>query len=92
MRLIVLSAARTSPDSNSPKALDEFALVAKAEPSDHTIHALLASVYQRMGREQEAGEEKRKYDELMKQQMNDLQQREAEQNRDAQPDGQAPPK
>jgi predicted Zn-dependent protease len=64
-------------------SLREFSIVAKAESSDHTIHALLASVYRRMGREQEAKEETRKYDELVKQQMNDLEQREAEQNRDA---------
>ena len=65
-------------------ALREFSLVAKAEPSDHTIHALLASVYQRMGRKPEAEEETRKYNELVKEQMSELQRKEAEQNRDAQ--------
>jgi tetratricopeptide (TPR) repeat protein len=65
-------------------ALREFSIVAKAEPLDHTIHALLASVYQRMGRKQEAQEETRRYNELVKRQMSDLQQKEAEQNRDAQ--------
>jgi len=68
---------------NFPEALREFSVVAKAEPSDHTIHALLASVYQRMGRKQEAEAETRKYNELVHQQMSDLQQREAQQNRDA---------
>jgi tetratricopeptide (TPR) repeat protein len=54
-------------------AADEFSIVAKEEPSDHTIHALLASVYHRMGRTQDAEEESRKYNQLMKQQMSDLQ-------------------
>jgi tetratricopeptide (TPR) repeat protein len=65
-------------------ALREFSVVAKAEPSDHTIHALLASVDQRMGRKQEAEAETRKYNELVKQQMSDLQRKEAEESRDAQ--------
>lgn len=73
------------------KALDEFSLVARADPSDHTIHALLASVYQRMGRVREAKEETRKYDELMKQQSSDLERREAGQNREAAKDGKGPP-
>jgi tetratricopeptide (TPR) repeat protein len=67
-----------------PASLRELLIVAEAEPSDHTIHALLASVYQRAGRRQEAEEETRKYNELVKQQMSDLHEKESEQNRDAQ--------
>jgi predicted Zn-dependent protease len=66
-----------------PEAADEFLIVAQAEPSDHTIHALLASVYQRMGRRQEAEAETQKYNELVKEQMSDLERKESEQNRDA---------
>jgi Flp pilus assembly protein TadD len=75
---------------NFGEALREFSIVAKAQPSDHTIHALLASVYQRLGRKQEAEEETRKYNELAKQQMNDLQQKEAEQAQDAKTPGPHP--
>ena len=65
------------------EAAAEFSLVAKAEPSDHTIHALLANAYQRMGQTQEAERETRRSNELLKQQMNELERKEAEQNRDA---------
>jgi predicted Zn-dependent protease len=65
------------------EAIHEFFIVAQAEPSDHTIHALLASVYQRMGRTQEAEEETRKYNELVKQHMSDLERKEAQQDQDA---------
>jgi len=66
-----------------PEAAHEFSIVAQAEPSDHTIHALLATAYQRMGRTQEAEAETQKYNELVKQQMSDLERKEAEQNREA---------
>ena len=66
-----------------PDALRELLIVLKAEPSDHTVHAMLASVYQRMGNSDKAAEETRKSNELMKQQMTDLQRKEAEQNQDA---------
>ncbi len=65
------------------EAIPEFSIVAQAEPSDHTIHALLASAYQRMGRTQEAEEETRKYNELMKEHMSDLERKEAQQDQDA---------
>jgi predicted Zn-dependent protease len=66
-----------------PEALRELSIVVQAEPSDHTVHAMLASLYQRMGDSQKAAEETRKSNELMKQQMTDLQRKEAEQNQDA---------
>jgi tetratricopeptide (TPR) repeat protein len=72
-------------------AAREFSLVVKAEPSDHTIHALLATVYQRMGRAQEAEVETQKYNELVKEQMNDLEQKESEQNRNAKSAPATPP-
>lgn len=40
-----------------PQALAEFLQVAKAEPNDHTIHALLATTYRDMGRLNEAKQE-----------------------------------
>ena len=40
-----------------PQALDNFLQVEKAEPNDHTIHALLASVYRLMGRVNDAKRE-----------------------------------
>src|SRR5438876_6305907 len=40
-------------------ALYEFSLVARADPGDHTIHALLATAYRQMGRTKEAEEETR---------------------------------
>ena len=61
------------------EAVREFSVVAQAQPSDHTIHALLASAYQHLGRTQKAQEETRKYNELVKQQMNDLERKEAAQ-------------
>lgn len=70
-------------DRQYAEAVREFFIVAQAEPSDHTIHALLASVYQRMGRTQEAEEENRKYNELVKQHMSDLERKEAQQDQDA---------
>lgn len=69
------------------KAVREFLIVAAADPSDHTIHALLANAYRRMGRTQEAEEETRKYNQLMKQQMSELQQRSARQASDSGPAG-----
>jgi predicted Zn-dependent protease len=66
-----------------PEALHELSIVAKADPSDHTVHAMLASLYMRMGNAQKAAEETQKSNELMKHQMSDLERREAEQNRDA---------
>ncbi|HEY6290031.1 MAG TPA: tetratricopeptide repeat protein [Terriglobia bacterium] len=65
------------------EAVSEFSVVAKAQPADHTIHALLANAYQRMGLTKEAEAETRKYNELVKQQMNDLARKEAAQNQDA---------
>jgi tetratricopeptide (TPR) repeat protein len=70
-------------DRQYAEAVREFFIVAEAEPSDHTIHALIASVYQRMGRTQEAEEENRKYNELVKQHMSDLERKEARQDQDA---------
>ena len=64
-------------------AISEFSIVAKAQPADHTIHALLANAYQRMGLTKEAEAETRKYNELVKQQMSDLARKEAAQNQDA---------
>jgi tetratricopeptide (TPR) repeat protein len=66
-----------------PEALRELSMVVQAEPSDHTVHAMLASLYQRMGNSQKAAEETRKSNELMKQQMADLQRKEAEQSQEA---------
>jgi tetratricopeptide (TPR) repeat protein len=66
-----------------PDALHELSIVVQAEPSDHTVHAMLASLYQRMGNRDKAAEETRKSNELMKQQMADLQRKEAEQSREA---------
>ena len=74
-----------------PEAAHEFSLVAEAEPSDHTIHALLATAYQRMGRAQEAEVETQKYNELVKQQMSDLERKESEQNRNAKSAPATPP-
>jgi tetratricopeptide (TPR) repeat protein len=74
-----------------PEAAHEFSLVAEAEPSDHAIHALLATVYQRMGRAQEAEAETQKYNELVKQQMSDLERKESEQNRNAKSAPATPP-
>jgi tetratricopeptide (TPR) repeat protein len=73
-----------------PEAAQEFSLVVEAEPSDHTIHALLATVYQRMGRAQEAEAETQKYNELVKEQMNDLERKESEQNRQAKSTSETP--
>ncbi|HXJ93252.1 MAG TPA: tetratricopeptide repeat protein [Terriglobia bacterium] len=70
------------------EALRELSIVVQAEPSDHTVHAMLASLYQRMGNSEKAAEETRKSNELMKQQMADLQRKEAEQTQEA---GSAPP-
>jgi len=47
------------------KALNEFSVVARAEPSDQTIHALLANAYRQMGRTREAQEETRTYEKLI---------------------------
>ena len=66
-----------------PEALRELLIVVQAEPSDHTVHAMLASLYQRMGNSEKAAEETRKSNELMKQQMADLQRKEAEQTQEA---------
>jgi tetratricopeptide (TPR) repeat protein len=66
-----------------PEALRELSIVVQAEPSDHTVHAMLASLYQRMGNSEKAAEETRKSNELMKQQMADLQRKEAEQSQEA---------
>lgn len=66
-----------------PEALRELSVVVQAEPSDHTVHAMLASLYERMGNAQKAAEETRKSNELVKQQMTDLARKEAEQNQDA---------
>jgi predicted Zn-dependent protease len=74
-----------------PEAADQFLIVAQAEPSDHTIHALLANVYQRMGRRQEAEAETQKYNELVKEQMSDLERKESEQNRNAKSAPATPP-
>ena len=46
-------------------ALYEFSLVARADPGDHTIHALLATAYRQMGRTKEAEEETRTYERLV---------------------------
>jgi predicted Zn-dependent protease len=66
-----------------PEALRELSVVVQTEPSDHTVHAMLASLYTRMGNTQKAAEETQKSNELMKQQMTDLQRKEAEQNQDS---------
>ncbi len=70
-------------DRQYAEAIREFSIIAQAEPSDHTIHALLASVYQRMGRTEEAEEETRKYNELVRQHMSDLERKEEQQDQDA---------
>jgi tetratricopeptide (TPR) repeat protein len=54
------------------QAIREFSLVAQADKSDHTIHALLASTYRKMGRLKEAEEETRTYEKLVHQQMTSL--------------------
>ena len=46
-------------------ALYEFSLVARADPGDHTIHALLATAYRQMGRTKEAEEETKTYERLV---------------------------
>jgi len=64
-------------------ALRELSIVVEAEPSDHTVHAMLAGLYQRMGDGRKASEESQRSNELIKQQMTDLQRKEAEQNQAA---------
>jgi len=66
-----------------PEALRELLIVVQAEPSDHTVHAMLASLYQRMGNSEKAAEETFKSNELMKRQMADLQRKEADQSQEA---------
>ena len=39
------------------KALEQFRIVAKAEPEDDTIHTLMASAYRHQGRTKEETEE-----------------------------------
>ena len=73
------------------EALRQFSIVERAQPADHTIHALLASVYQRMGRTREAAEETRKSNELIEQEMKEVRQSEIEQGRDGAPDVPAGP-
>lgn len=73
-----------------PEALHELSVVAKAEPSDHTVHAMLASLYERMGDAENAAQETQESNALMKQQMSDLERKEAEQNRDASAAGPGP--
>jgi tetratricopeptide (TPR) repeat protein len=46
------------------RAVKEFLAVAAAEPSDHTIHAVLASTYRLMGRLEDAKRESRRSEEL----------------------------
>ncbi len=41
----------------SEKALDQFRIVAKAEPEDDSIHSLMASAYRHQGRAKEEAEE-----------------------------------
>lgn len=54
-------------------ALREFSIVAQADPSDHTIHALLANTYRLMGRLKDAEEESHKDEKLMNEGMEKLQ-------------------